>query len=262
MREMIQPQGLIYLASTSFFMNKLLITLTSLLLLLLSNVCFSQFVSVNNGFYNQKPSSFPPTKNLVAINEEDSFLSLSVDDIYSIKYLNVGLSYSYMTTGAKIFFQHENAGVVGEGSNGLENHRIGLKLSSKLNFLKRFSLRPYSILSYEVNGMRDSSYGYSYGNISNEPYEIISKHMSYYEPEQFVPTLGIELDVRIFRNLNLVFNYQQSWASSVVSSIDILYTYLGDEQEEISIDITNTGSMMSFGLAWDFNYKHVKKSND
>lgn len=239
--------------------NKFQITL---FLLFISQISFGQIISIGSGSYNQKPSSLGPTENLVEINEVEEIYSLTVDDLYSFKKINFGLTYSYMLTGAKVHFEHEEGGVVGYGTDGIQNHRFGLKLSKDFTILKRFTLRPYSLLSYEVNGLRQGSYTYAYGSYGDWPYEIKRESRSHLDNDQFVPTLGAELAIRIIRNVNLVFNYQYSWAWKFISDIHVKYDYFGVEQEELNVFITNTGSMMSFGLAWDLDYKHEKKSKN
>lgn len=233
----------------------------TLLIFAFSYNCGAQIISISNGFYNQKSFIIDPMQNQVDGDEMDSFGHIDVDNIYKFKGLEVGASYSFMQTGISIFAESSNSNYAGLGTQNLLVHRIGFKLSFPFDFWKRFAVRPYVLSSYEVARTRNNhTTTISYAEFDTS-FSNISISSQYFDVDQFVPSFGGQLNVRVFRSFNLIFNWQYSFGFKVATELNANYVYQGSAQNA-KIQNTNSGSMMGFGLAYDLDYKHIKKSKD
>lgn len=236
---------------------KVLQSLFCLVVLPLS--CSCQLISISSGFYNQVSTTVEPMINQTGHNEEDSFYHLDVDNIYSYKGFEFGASYSYMRTGISIFVDDSSFGLAGEGTLEANSHRIGIKFSYPIQFWNRCRLSPYALASYELTDPNESSYEISYGKFNSNKFTFVNVNTEIFEVSQFMPSLGAQLNVRAFRQFNVVFNLQYSFGSKVVSYLQANYRYF-DDQYSAAIQNTNTGIMMGFGIGYDLDYRHKKKS--
>ena len=233
----------------------------------LTLVCFiaspllivGQVISISSGIYNQSSITVQPMIEQSKHNEMDSFAHLDVDNILSYKGFEFGASYSFMRTGISIFVKDSDFGIAGEGTVNVTSNRIGLKFLYPLEFLKRFRFSPYILASYELSS--DLSFGNTsttYGKFNPDVFSNVDVSTRTYDVEQFVPSLGAQLNIRVYRAVNLVFNLQYSFATKIASDLTVNYLHNG-YFNEAHIQNTNQGSMMSFGLAWDLDYKRAKK---
>jgi len=218
----------------------------------------AQLISLSTGFYDQKSTTIEEMQNQVDGNEEDSFFHLDVDNIYKHRGFEFGASYSYMATGISIFVEDTNLGVAGMGTVESRSHRIGLKLSYPLEFWKIFKFSPYILTSYEIAMPSMWNSTISYGQLNTNKFPNFTVTTNSYEVNQFVPSLGAQMNIRAFRKFNLVFNLQYSFGSKVTADLEARYRYFEDFRKA-TIQNTNTGIMMGFGIGHDLDYVHNKK---
>lgn len=221
----------------------------------------AQLISVSNGFYNQKSTTIEKMQSQVAHNEEDTFIHLDVDNIIKYKGIEFGASYSYLATGISIFVKDNSWGLAGSGTVETMSHRIGLKIACPIKFLKIFKFSPYLLASYETSLPINGTYVTELGEFDPNKFTSINLKTNHYEVTQFVPSFGAQMNIRAYRKINLIFNLQYSFGSKVVSDLTVNYRYFGNRRSAM-IHNTNTGMMMSFGIAYDIDYKHIKKSKD